>query len=240
MKVLSIGDTHGNFVLDDVIKLLPQYDKIIFVGDYVDSFELTNLTIITNLNLLIQLKKDNPDKIVLLWGNHDLHYLYDDLLHRCSGYRVEAKPNLYKIFNDNKKLFTCAYQIDNYLWTHAGVHTGWYKQRFAKFVKANYLEDLSIATQLNCAFEQNEKSLFDVGHGRGGYYDVGGPLWCDRRELLGNPLRKYHQIVGHSRVEDYYTVYSHNDTSVTFIDIIEQHIDTFGCLKENSFYSKEI
>jgi len=240
MRILSIGDTHGHFVVDYVKNLLPEYDKIIFVGDYVDSFKLTNLTINANLFDLIQFKKDNSDKVILLLGNHDLQYLFSGMIHRCSGYRPEMKLDLFDIFNQNRDLFQAAYQIDNYLWTHAGVHTGWYRYRFTKFIKENNLEELNVADQICYAFDKYEQSLFDVGWYRGGDRGIGGPFWCDRYELTKNPLREHHQIVGHTKVDDYKTIYSHNETSITFIDIIESHMYKYEYLKENSFYPIKI
>jgi len=240
MKALSIGDTHGHPVVEEVKKLLPEYDKIIFIGDYVDSFTLTNPTISHNLFDLIQFRKDNPDKVVLLWGNHDLHYLFGSMLHRCTGYRPEARFDLYDMFNKNRELFKAAYQVNNSLWTHAGIHAGWYKQRFNKYIKTNNLEGFNISDQICYAFDRYEKSLFDVGYLRGGNYDVGGPFWCDRRELTNNPLRGYHQIVGHTKVSDYNTIHKYNDTSVTFIDIIESHMKDCGHLRSNSFYPLKI
>ena len=240
MNTLSIGDTHGNFVLDDVKRVMDKHDKIIFVGDYVDSFTLDNPTINKNLCDLIEFKKENEDKVVLLLGNHDLQYMYNNDIHRCSGYRPEIRFDLFDIFNNNKDVFQIAFQIDNYLWTHAGINTGWYKYRFNKFIKKNNLKDMLIVDQLNFAFESYEETLFDVGHWRGGYLDVGGPFWADKRELINNPLKGYHQIVGHTRVKDYTTNYKNNDTSVTFIDVIESHIENFEFLRENSFYSSRI
>lgn len=58
--------------------------------------------------------------------------------------------------------------------------------------------------------------------------------------MTTNPLREYYQIVGHTRIDYIRTIYTHNNTSVTFIDIIENHISKYGYLKENSFYSLKI
>lgn len=238
MNILSIGDLHGNFVLDDVKSLIDKYDKIVFMGDYVDSFTLNNLTINKNLYDLIEFKKENLDKVVLLWGNHDIQYLFPSKIHLCSGYRPEVNIDLYDIFNKNKDLFQVAYEKNDYLWTHAGVTIGWYKYRFHKFRKKYDIE--AISDQLNLAFDLYEESLFDVGYRRGGSYDVGGPFWADKAEMLSSPLNGYHQIVGHSRVDDYTTNYTHNDTSVTFIDVIESHLQKLGHLRENSFYPLKI
>lgn len=238
MNILSIGDTHGNSVLDDIKKVMDKYDKIVFIGDYVDSFTLDNLTINKNLYDLIEFKKENPDKVILLWGNHDIQYLFPSKIHLCSGYRPEVNIDLYDIFHKNKDLFQVAYQKDNYIWTHAGVTIGWYKYRFHKFRKNHDIE--TISDQLNLAFDLYEESLFDVGYRRGGSYDVGGPFWADKAEMLKSPLEGYHQIVGHSKVEDHRTVYTHNDASVTFIDVIENHLRKYEYLRKNSFYPLKI
>jgi hypothetical protein len=162
------------------------------------------------------------------------------MIHRCSGYRPEVRFDLFDIFNQNRDLFQAAYQIDNYLWTHAGVHLGWYRYRFARFIKENNLEELNIAAQICNAFDKYEKCLFDVGYMRGGDKDVGGPFWCDKSELISSPLREYHQIVGHTKVDEYKTIYKHNSTSITFIDTIERQFDKYGHIKKDSLYSLKI
>ena len=51
-----------------------QYDQIVFVGDYVDSYDLSNVLILDNLKKILLFKKALPDKVVLLLGNHDIQY----------------------------------------------------------------------------------------------------------------------------------------------------------------------
>ena len=46
IKILTIGDIHGKSVWNEIIP--ENYDKIIFVGDYVDSFYDSDITIINN------------------------------------------------------------------------------------------------------------------------------------------------------------------------------------------------
>lgn len=238
MKILSIGDTHGHFVLDEIKEIMNDYDKIIFVGDYVDSFELNNITINGNLHDLISFKQQNMDLVVLLLGNHDIQYLFNNNRHRCSGYRSEIRFDLYDMFYKNKELFQMSYQIDNYLWTHAGVHTTWYNQRFNEFRKQYGME--AISDQLNTAFELYEESLFDVGLSRGGWNKVGGPFWCDKDELKSKPLENYHQIVGHTHVNDITTISINQNTSVTFIDTIERYINKHWFISKDAFYSISI
>jgi hypothetical protein len=54
-------------------------------------------------------------------------------------------------------------------------------------------------------------------------FDVGGPVWVDRRMVSQKPLTGYHQIVGHSKVKDIqvYDFKKDPDTSITFIDVFD-------------------
>ena len=235
MKTVSIGDTHGRFVLDTVKEISDDYDKIIFVGDYVDSFTEADLSISTNLYDIIEFKKENPDKVVLLWGNHDIQYLLGYAKYGCTGYRPQMKDALFELFNINRSLFQMAYQINDTLWTHAGVHKGWYEYRFLPFIKKNEKELLNISEQLNFAFEQNYHSLFDVGYSRGGENNVGGPFWCDANELKSSPLRGYNQIVGHTRMKYIQRMNLHNK-EIVFIDVLEDN----DFIKDNLFYYKKL
>src|ERR1700748_3612517 len=125
MRHIVIGDTHGR---DNWKKInIKLYDKVIFIGDYVDSPELSDLTILENLKQIIALKKRQPDKIVLLLGNHDVHYLHYPRF-ECSGFRKTMQRDLTTLFCKNADLFQIAYQKDNHLFTHAGVTNSWYNE----------------------------------------------------------------------------------------------------------------
>lgn len=221
MKILTVGDLHGQ---NDWEKIdIEKYDKIIFVGDYVDSFFINNLDMKQNLLNLIKLKKSNLDKIVLLFGNHDIQYLLGRD-YRCSGFRPEMEFDFKEIFRENENLFQIVFQIKNYLWTHAGVHTGWNKFRFQPWIEENRdknTEHYTIGNWINLAFKMNQKFLFDVGILRCGTYSVGGPLWLDRLQGSKKPLKNYHQIVGHSIVKDIMKIDKDFSTSITFVDCLQ-------------------
>jgi len=222
MKFLSIGDIHGLDVwkgFEDIPQLLggifsPDYDKYIFVGDYVDSFKKSNQQILDNLLNIINFKRRYPQHVILLWGNHDIQYLTSYKEHGCSGFRPEAYYDLHEVFRTNRKLFQLAYQHENYLWTHAGIHKGWYEYEFPYKAK-------NIAQDLNQAFEEGVSSIFDVGMHRGGFKRVGGPLWACRKETWKKPLEGYHQIVGHTRNDKLLTNKINENTSITYIDFLE-------------------
>lgn len=233
MKTVSIGDTHGIAVVNSVSEIMDEHDKFIFSGDYVDSFDVDNLTMKRNLLDLVELKKKYPEKIILLWGNHDIHYLLGNE-HSCSGYRHEMKHDFYEIFHSNESLFQLSYQADDYLWTHAGVHAGWFENRFSPFAE-EYKNATSLSELLNIAFDKRFPALFDLGYIRGGNYEAGGPLWCDITELISKPLKGVNQIVGHNRVKHFQIIKSH-DKEIAFIDILEK----VEIVNSSSFYYKEI
>lgn len=219
IKTLTIGDLHGKSVWNTINP--DNYDKIIFIGDYVDCFTRTNEEIIDNLNNVIQFKKDNFDKVELLVGNHDVMYMLrsvnENNPYSCSGYRYSYHHILYDIFQKNKQLFKLAYQYKNYLWTHAGLHIGWWNADYPYSKKE--LKDVAIG--LNKAFLEEQASIFQVGYSRGGFKSVGGPLWEDRRLTMSKPVKGLHQIIGHSKVNDIVTYDIDENTSTTFVDCLD-------------------
>ncbi len=260
IKIMTIGDLHGrnvwkNFAdIDWLLKaedgaagfggFIPEYNYYVFLGDYCDSFTKDNNAIKNNLLDLIRFKLLYPDNVILLWGNHELHYVLDTPWisngnYVCSGYRPDAHYDLYEILNKNSKLFQMAFQINNHLFTHAGVHKGWYNDRFVnqyveleKDMEKFELEypNETLADKLNFAFTHRMVELFDVGHRRGGHAKVGGPLWLDKG-LANKPLDNYHQYVGHTSTNDIHTFRKNEDTTITFIDVLH---------KKKAFYNVNI
>jgi predicted phosphodiesterase len=60
MKHVIIGDLHGRDVWKKVD--FQQFQKAIFLGDYVDSFKRSDKQILQNLKEIIALKKQHPKK----------------------------------------------------------------------------------------------------------------------------------------------------------------------------------
>jgi hypothetical protein len=244
MKILTIGDVHGRdhwkfythgssyeYNLwkisishgaapdDEFWKELPYFtfDKIIFVGDYVDSYDIDNIRIKDNLLEIIEFKKLLPDKVVLLIGNHDVQYIVPKQI--CSGFRPEIAIDLEQIYSENDRLFKLAHQEigaagDKWLWTHAGVTSGWFehlervlkdpKNRFRMFIDEFYKwaeeenEPRTIAEILNFAWDMKFASLFNVDSYSGGTSEWAGPVWVRPPLFTYWPLKGYNQVVGHT------------------------------------------
>lgn len=228
-KILTIGDIHGRDIWKKLT--LDTFDKIIFTGDYVDSFDISDEEMINNLLDIIEFKKSDKENIILLIGNHELNYFpkYGYKQYGASGFRVQISSTLKDIFSKNIDLFQYAHQISendvDYLWTHGGVTNRWYKDVFTPVLdNKNFVttDSLNIADQLNMVFSDKDECMTQVGWERGGYHKHGSPLWVDKAEFLsrGIPLRDCYQIVGHNPVKDIEIHYTDNSTKIVFTDCL--------------------
>lgn len=218
MKGVAIGDIHGrrewSLINPDGV------DRMIFNGDYCDSYVYSNAEILSNLQDIIKLKRKYFDKVFLLLGNHDLHYMYENEF-SCSGFRPEMYHDLHSLFIHNKDCFQMAHQIGKMIFTHAGISNKWYKMHKETIDEvATKFETKDLADTFNHMMWMKEnKILHQVGHLRGGYYDCGGITWADRRETSNDYLVGYHQVVGHTPIETI-TKFGDDKSSIRYIDVL--------------------
>ena len=74
MRVIAIGDIHGKSIWEKIVEKESTADKIIFIGDYFDGDPADFTTEYHNFIRILDYKALNPDKVTLLFGNHDIHY----------------------------------------------------------------------------------------------------------------------------------------------------------------------
>lgn len=191
-------------------------DKIVFIGDYVDSFTISNVEIKKNLEDIILFKKALPNKVVLLWGNHDIQYFIPNQI--CSGFRPEAKWDLQILFEANKDLFQMAYQEGEFLWTHAGL----LKPVLSEMLKMHteLKEFKTEADILNRAFEMGIPQIFQVDGASGGWSMYGGPLWTRPKQLEQYGCRLNH-IVGHTPQKKLVEIETGHGFKIWITDYIE-------------------
>lgn len=218
MKHLIIGDLHGKVIWQKID--INFYDKIIFVGDYVDHWTLPDKVIYENLQNIIKLKRQYNEKIELLLGNHDVQYLhYPHYL--CSGFRTSMQRSLSFLFNNNRDIFKAAYQRGNYIISHAGITNKWFKDfKDLRIVQLIEDEQDTVADLINKVENTVHRwILHQAGSSRGGE-GPGGITWADRKELIADMLNGYHQIVGHTVIPKPEIV-EEIDKSTTFIDVLD-------------------
>jgi hypothetical protein len=242
MRILTIGDVHGRdgwkFLTHDspydynlwrvaVDAGAPaddyefwkdhpytNFDKIIFIGDYVDSFDAINVIIKSNLEEIVHFKKCLGDRVVLLLGNHDVQYIVHN--QGCSGYRPEMRHDLYQIFSENSSFFKLAHEEtgtngEKWLWTHAGVTSGWYNKVFIKDMYSSRFRfkdvvaehtDKSVSGMINLGWEMRFSDIFNVDIDSGGMSSWAGPLWVRPNIMNYWPLEGYNQVMGHTQFRD--------------------------------------
>lgn len=244
-KVLVVPDLHGKTLWKE--KADPsRYDKIVFIGDYCDDFFVEDEDIINNLRDIIQFRKDNPDKVVLLLGNHDIQYYYGDhgVLYRCSGFRRSYEATMKHIFAADRDLFQVAYKLGDHLFTHAGISEQWwesasaYIDRHAELIgSTDKVKDIDKILNHIHQDSKDQYILHTVGYLRGGS-GWGGPTWADLRETSGGIAPPgIHQVVGHSKINtvsetNVFAGETKEDRSITYVDCLDTRKDVF--------YEKEI
>jgi hypothetical protein len=186
---IVVGDIHG--CVEKVVAFLdykPE-EKHVALGDYLDSFSESQDRQLQTLRLLL-----NSDA-VLLYGNHDLHYLLKPPF-KCPGFQYGREKPYIDMLNAHKDRFLAAYAVDGWLCTHAGVHV--------RLARRQNVEQ--IAARLNKALRRWQDngtwhSMFDIGRARDGAARVGGCFWYDFKWEDGlDPAIK--QIFGHVELKE--------------------------------------
>ena len=215
----AIGDLHGRNHWRDIN--IREYEKIIFLGDYVDSDTLSDSAILENLTAVIELKKQLSEKVVLLLGNHDVQYLHFPQ-HQITGFRPTMQPYLTQLFDSNRHLFTLAYQYQHYIFTHAGITNSWYKE-FLRLPTLDRLREKNdtISDLINKVEQTSLRYLLYAASIYRGGYGSGSFLWADQRETSVDMLQGFHQVVGHSKVDQVVTI-TLPGRSITYIDVPEE------------------
>ncbi|GIL21900.1 MAG: serine/threonine protein phosphatase [Bacteroidota bacterium] len=216
MKIIAVGDVHGR---DHWKKIEPDYyDRIVFVGDYVDNLSIDNDTILKNLKAIIALKNKFPEKVILLLGNHDIQYSEYPTDYRCSGFSEEMQPAYTKLFTENKSLFQVAAQFGDYLFTHAGLSLNFVQHSLMPWSESILEKKLNVADLLNYIHDSDQQYLLHtVGKARGGSDPFGGITWADVSETCTSLLPGYHEVVGHTPVKRIRKI-GNGVSSITYID----------------------
>lgn len=218
MKTITIGDVHGRSYWERVD--LEKYDKVIFVGDIMDNSRqpIEDHEMLQNTKKILKLKEENPDKVILIPGNHDLPYIFSYDFSPCSRFRKNMYERVHELYVQNKHLFQAAFQHGSYLWTHGGVLRGWYEVSIGPF---NPGDEKKLAETINERFRNKPRLTISASTMRGGYDLYGGPFWAHVTELVQekNPL-PINQIVGHNRMENIITHKRRGGTwTITFTDV---------------------
>lgn len=205
-KIIIFPDIHGRTFWNEVN--LKEYDKAIFLGDYVDPYPEEGIdadAALNNFKEIIKLNNRNPNKIAFLLGNHDLHYMFDNFV-TSTRYSKKNATAYSQLFNANKNLFNLAYQCSQngkeYLFTHAGLVIEWF-ERNMDIMETDYASADALNKLLTVP--GGIQSLSELSFYRGGLYNEGSIVWSDVREKLSKNHREitdFYQIFGHTMLKE--------------------------------------
>lgn len=194
MKIIALGDTHGRMDWKN-ITANDNSDRVIFIGDYFDTHDdISPRQQIENFKDIIAYKKANPKKVILLFGNHDYHYLRTTAEH-YSGFqqwhKTDIQELLHKAIDENLLQMCCVFW--NYLFVHARVTKTW--------CKANGINMNDVERSINDLFKYKPNSFrFTAGENGSVYGDdiCQTPIWVRPKSLYTDKISNYIQVVGHT------------------------------------------
>lgn len=199
-KRIIIGDMHGRY---DIVKKIYDFenpDDVIMLGDYVDSHEIISDEQQHDAlnNLAVLQSKHKNGKFILLMGNHDFHYFYNNIYEeQYSGYsydRATWAPDFFQqMIRFNKMQMVYIDNINKTIYSHAGISKVWLENH-----------DLSI-NEINSEIINNPQ-VFKFTYGSGfsatGDCPENSPIWIRPYSLLKNMYNDidgiWTQIVGHT------------------------------------------
>ena len=199
MKIVALGDTHGRDIWKTIVKIENDFDKFVFIGDYFDTRDDINASIqIQNFKEILEFKKENPDKVVLLIGNHDFHYL-KGCGETYSGYQQYAAMDINEVLQPaltSEHLQIC-YVYDDLIFSHAGLTNTW--------CETNEIDLYNIENSVNTTFmKKMEAFRFEYGENldRSGNDVTQSPIWVRIPSLLKDMVKGFTYIIGHTTIKE--------------------------------------
>jgi len=197
MKTVIIGDTHGRSFWKLIVNSLEtDFDRIVFLGDYFDSFDIKCEEQLNNFLDIIKFKETCGKEVVILIGNHDHHYIVGNT--GTSGWQEVGSFQICPIIEQYKHHLQMAYQFDKILCTHAGVSETFMNDVFGK----EGWETENIAELLNDLGKYKPKTFIFNGTDSYGDDVYQTPIWIRPRSLMkdSKEIKKdIIQVVGHTQ-----------------------------------------
>lgn len=220
--MIIIPDVHGRSFWKNAIKEKKENEKVVFLGDYLDSYSsefdtiagsyITKESTLENFKEILEYAKSNPKDVILLLGNHDTEYFLGTPDCRMD---INNFDEISKLFMSNLKLFDVAYYIKEgnltYTFSHTCLTKGWIEKNFSYFGKdeddptiIEVIEEINYMLHGNLEnFSGLGKILGQVGASRWGWCEFGSIVWADMSDLQPGEWPGVHQIFGHTQQREY-------------------------------------
>lgn len=151
-----------------------------------------------NFKDIAEFKKRNMDRVILLFGNHDYHYL-KTTNEKYSNFQPRHHEEIQYLLHRalDQDLMQMCYAYGNILFVHAGVTKTW--------CMANNINPQNIPKSINDLFKYSPNSFkFTSGINRDRYGDdiTQSPIWVRSRSLYMDKISNYIQVVGHTTMDE--------------------------------------
>jgi hypothetical protein len=226
-RILVASDPHQevNKLKKIIAKESP--DEIVVLGDWWDSFHYNTKH---DVEATCKFLKDWLFKANFhtLYGNHDLHYLYDNTATICSGYYSSKHVLIDKYFGNAKPAVVDKFKwyiwIDGWLCTHAGIskHHMYPMTELTKQGISAWL-DAQTAIAETSLIADTAHWVYGAGEARGGRLRIGGIVWQDF-DCEFQPIEEINQLVGHT---PHRTILNHVDDG--HVNLTEAHDLDIDC-----------
>jgi len=216
-KTIIVGDVHGRDQWKQIVAQEKDADKVVFLGDYFDSFNVSTVEQMHNFKEIVEFKEtsftnagtedQHKTKVIMLLGNHDHHYYPGISDSSTSGYQTRMAFVIKQLVEENKHHFQIAHREGEFVFTHAGLSSTWLDDTVIGWTVDNMINKVNELFQYTPhAFDHrsfrmiNDTDIF----GSGGYGDetYQGPLWIRPRSLMAANKKTLHkkiiQVVGHT------------------------------------------
>lgn len=209
MKTVVIGDIHGRSLWKLMVNQ-ENPDRVIFIGDYFDSFQIKTDEQINNFLDIIEYKKSSGKEVIMLVGNHDFHYFPEVGDTGTSGYQKVGSFQISPVLDANREHLQMVYQFDEFLFSHAGISSKFLDSVFG----IDGWKEETMVEQVNELFKYKPLT-FGFGEAvsikKMSYLDPYGdneeqsPIWIRPHSLMRanrDTLRtQVIQVVGHTQVK---------------------------------------
>lgn len=223
-KIIAIGDIHGRDKWKRVIAQENDFDMVVFMGDYFDTREeIPGYKWIENFRDIMNFKNENPNKVTVLVGNHDYHYMRG-VTTKYSGYTPYMRFDIQEVLDNNRDNLQACFIYNNFVFTHAGITNTWYRNGLEKWFKDKEIDigDMNLCDQINYLFRYGLET-FEFTDGR--YFDPNGnevtqtPIWVRPGALMKDRKGDYFYVVGHTFGEPE-IIKDHNPGGIIKIDAL--------------------
>lgn len=232
MKIVVFGDIHGRLIWNDIIQK-ENPDKVIFLGDYVSTHDdITAEQQLSNLEDILNYKSSNPEKVIMLRGNHDTQHLGYHWA-ECSGfdrkvYRHMSSSEFRDRFLDNTNWIHIE-EIggEKYIFSHAGVSYEWLNFANLSIDEINNIDPCE-------QFGFIPTDPFDSY----GTSKTQSCTWIRPQTLIDYAVKGYNQVVGHTPIDNIRMIRMDNGNCLWLCDSLGYN--NYLVIEDNKFESRSL